>query len=250
MFRPRRVIFIFIGITLLLSGCTALKLREANHMLTDYYLTLNQAKADKDWKLIETTTAAMDALSKEAGKQAAEENEPLNQISFYRIAATAAWQANSAEVVVYAKDGSRLCSDQYFNKAPRDCSMLLVIPYLAGVDELVPTFNDYQARIDSPSAEKPSMTDLSNLFGKWEKLLLGILNQHAKIKKSATHPELKKAVDDRARKILCSNLRQTRGLMIRLSGQDLENDAVQSAADSISKLKVKMAGLGITGGCL
>lgn len=250
MFRQRRLIFIFIGITLLLSGCTAIKLREANHMLTDYYLTMKQAKADQDWELIETTTAAMEALSKEAGKQAASETERLNQIAFYRIAATAAWQANSAEVVVYAKDGSQLCQDQNFNKAPRDCSMLLVIPYLAGVDQLVPTFNDYQARINSTDGEKPSMTDLSNLFGKWESLLNGILNQHAKIAQSTVNPELKRAVDDRAKKILCSNLRQTRGLMVRLSGNDLNNDTVKSTTDRISKRKAKMVGMGIKGDCL
>jgi len=56
------------------------------------------------------------------------------------------------------------------------------------VEELVPTFNDYQARIDSSSAEKPSMTDLSNLFGMWEKRLLGILNQHTKNKKKRYPP--------------------------------------------------------------
>ena len=249
MFRQRRLLYIFIGIILLLSGCTAIKLREANHMLTDYYQTMNQAKADQDWKLITTTTAAMEALSKEAGEQAASETELLNQIAFYRIAATAAWQANSNEVVDYAKEGSQLCSDENFNKAPRDCSMLLVIPYLAGVDHLTPTFNDYQARINSTDDEKPSVKDLSNLFGKWESLLNGILKQHAKIDQSAAHPELKQAVDDRAKKILCSNLRQTRGLMVRRSGNDLNNDTVQSTTDRITKLKAKMVGMGIESDC-
>jgi len=218
-------------------------------MLTDYYLTMNQARKDKDWKLIESTTAAMDDLSREAGKQAAEEKDPLNQIAFYRIAATAAWQANSTKVTEYADNGSNICKDKYFNKAPRDCGMLLVIPYLASVDNRQTTFNDYQRRINDPNAEKPSMEDLSKLFNEWAQLLSGLLDQREAINNSAAHPEMKKAVDARALKILCTHLFLTKGLMVRLSSQDLSNDEVRAATNRISELKNKMIGMGISVSC-
>jgi len=131
--------FITLG---LLAGCqTAAHLNDANEQLLSYYTAKSQA-ADPTMK--ETAVASLQVLATDTAERAEAESDPLNKISFYRIAATAAWQAGDANVVEYAAAGSQACVDQWAN-APRDCGMLLFIDDLAAIDETTATFNGLKA---------------------------------------------------------------------------------------------------------
>ena len=141
MINAAQLAFAFIALGLF-SGCqTAAHLNDANEQLLSYYTAKSQA-ADPTMK--ETAVASLQGLATNTAERANAESDPLNKISFYRIAATAAWQAGDANVVEYAAAGSQVCEDQWDN-APRDCGMLLFIDDLAAIDETTATFNELKA---------------------------------------------------------------------------------------------------------
>ncbi len=94
-----------------------------------------------------TVNAALSALADEAAARGANtSNSQVNRISFYRVAATAAWQAGDVKVVTYANEGFSLCDSENYQKAPRDCGMLSVIPGFASVDELTKRIEEIRSR--------------------------------------------------------------------------------------------------------
>jgi len=110
-----------IVLALSLSGCTAFQLRDANQQLTSYYYAKQQATQSGDYLMKESVKSSLGSLATDAAEQAQKEKNVLNQIAFYRVASTAAWQAGNPNVVSYADAGKKLCTDENFNRAPRDC---------------------------------------------------------------------------------------------------------------------------------
>lgn len=187
------------------AGCTAFQLRDANEQLTTHYYAKQQANQTDDWRMMENVSLSLRTLASDAAEQAQKEKNVLNQIAFYRIATTAAWQAGDPNVVSYAEDGSKLCDDENFNRAPRDCGMLLVIPVFAGVDETTDRFNKLQAEVtEAPADQRASYAQATEkVFADYRAGLASILKQRTKLANSTAHPDLLKAVDQNSGKLLC-----------------------------------------------
>lgn len=142
------VIFSIVACVSLVGCQTAMQLHEANEQLTSYYFAKSQAAGDP--AMAETATASLRDLGKTTAERARTEPDPLNKISFYRIAATAAWQAGDPDVIAYSTAGSDVCKEKW-SEAPRDCGMLLFIDDLAAVDETTAKFNALKAAV--PTAD-------------------------------------------------------------------------------------------------
>ncbi len=194
-----------IVLVLSFAGCTAFQLRDANEQLTTYYYGKQKAIQTDDWRMMENLSLSLRTLASDAAEQAQKEKTVLNQIAFYRIATTAAWQAGDLNVVSYADDGTKLCNDENFNRAPRDCGMLLVIPVFAGVDETTDRFNKLQAEVTKAAADQRASyaQDTQKVFADYRDSLVSILKLRPQIADSAAHSDFMMAVDQNSGKLLC-----------------------------------------------
>lgn len=250
--RLRKAIFVvLIGIGVLLDGCVTLDLRQANHELADLYRAKSEAINSKQWEQEVTVNAALSALADEAAAQGADKsNSEINRISFYRIAATAAWQAGDVKVVRYASEGLSLCKQENYLKAPRDCGMLSVIPDFASVDELNKRIEDIQSRVGSVP-NLPTEQEVIQLFDDIKTRINSLLAKRDPIKKSSAHPDLIQGIDKRTGSIFCSHLRTTETLIARIAGD--ESAAYRKAKCDDYTLQVELKKLGFSqqiAGCL
>ena len=147
--RYARQLPLAVAMGVLLAGCaTATQVSSANEQL----MTLYTAKVEvSDPAMAETVLASLKDLSEETAAQARSATDPLNRISLYRIAATAAWQAGDAQVVELAREGIDVC-EEHWNRAPRDCGLLVFVADLAAVDETTASFNTLDAATASATA--------------------------------------------------------------------------------------------------
>ncbi|MHC4104792.1 MAG: hypothetical protein ACYSR9_07630 [Planctomycetota bacterium] len=235
-------LFVLTAACVILTACTALKLRDANHELADLYLAKNEAIAKNLWQGEVTANAALEFLARDAAEQAAKEDDPENKISFYRIAATAAWQASSTAVIEYAVRGSELCDKGHYERAPRDCGMLLIIPYMASVDELTNKYNDIQQRFNQ--GENPGVEEVTRLFNDLQKRLNHILKSRSAIAASSAHPKLLEEIDRRSGQILCKHIGGARAFIVRVAGT--ESQAFKGAMCDTFNIEVKLMELGFT----
>ena len=243
--RLRKVIFlVLLGIGVLLDGCVTLDLRQANHELADLYRAKSEAINSKQWEQELTVNAALSALADEAAKQGADKsNSEVNRISFYRIAATAAWQAGDAKVVSYANEGFSLCTQENYRKAPRDCGMLSVIPDFASADELSSKLDDVQRRANS-GANRPTEKEVVQLFDDIKSRIDSLLAKREPIKQSSAHPQLIEGIDQRIGNLLCSHLQTALGLIVQVAGG--ESAAHKEARCDDYKLQAEMKRSGFT----
>lgn len=193
--------FLIVG-SLLLAGCIAVDIRQANHELVNLY---NAKTAAKSWDQIETVEGAFSVLADEAGKKCNDRMQTdINRISFCRIAATAAWQANEPTVVAYSKAGAGLCDKgDYYGSAPRDCAMLLVIPDLASADELA---DRYQKLIDPAAVPTPQDEDFIALYTAIKRRINRLVNSRASIVDKKGHPDLIQKLDSQIGTLFCKHL--------------------------------------------
>ena len=212
-------------LVLSVAGCSAFQLRDANQQLTSYYYAKRQAIQDADWRMLENVRSSLNTLAADAAKQAQKETKALNQIGFYRIAATAAWQSGELDVVTYADKGSDLCNDGNFNRAPRDCGMLLVIPVFAGVDETTDRFNKLQDKVTKaqPDQRAQYAPAAQKVFDDYKDGLATILEHRPKLAGSAAHPDFMMAVDQNSGTLLCKLIEiQAIGLIVTAKGSKAE----------------------------
>lgn len=204
IFRCLAIIFLVLSF----AGCTSFELRDANQQLTSYYYAKQQAFQDDDWRMLENVRSSLKTLASDAAQQAQKEKNVLNQIAFYRIATTAAWQAEDLSVVSYADDGSKLCAGGNFDRAPRDCGMLLVIPVFAGVDETTDRFNQLQDKVLAARSDELASyaTDTQKVFNAYKDGLVKILELRPKLAGSMAHPDFIKAVDENSGMLLCTHI--------------------------------------------
>lgn len=235
-----------IVLVLSFAGCTAFHLRDGNEQLTSYYYAKKQANKDTDWRMLENIRSSLNTLAADAAKQAQREKSVLNQIAFYRIATTAAWQSGDINVVTYADDGSKLCTDENFNLAPRDCGMLLVIPLFAAVDETTDRFNKLQAEVSkAPADQRASFTeDTQKIFDDYNVALATILKHRPKLADSAAHPDFLIAVDQNSGNLLCDLIEQSAVGLIATTRGD-----VPKAKCEVYKLKKNAFDTGLNQSC-
>ena len=161
---------------LLLVGCqttTGTNIQEGrafddmNERLFDLYHAKIQTSRPADPILQEDVRGRLEALAEEARARAAEAPDVADKIGFYRIAAVAAWQAQSASVIDIADDGLGVCDSNPsgWNAAPRDCGLIAVAGDLAAADDasqkvraLEEAFPGNASNI--PRSEEPKLVNL------------------------------------------------------------------------------------------
>ena len=236
--------FLLFAISVLLSGCATLDLRQANHELADLYRAKSEVINSGHWEQEVTVNAALSALADEAAAQGAEpSNSQANRISFYRIAATAAWQAGDVKVVTYANEGFSLCSSENYQKAPRDCGMLSVIPGFASVDELTKRIEDIRRRA-SGGPSPPTEKEVGQLFGDIKSRIDSLLKNRNTIRQSSAHPKLVEEIDKQTGAILCIHLLNASGLIVQVAGD--ESTMHKKAQCDEYKLQVEMKKMGFS----
>ncbi len=124
-------------ILFLVGGCQGVANLRLNDELTSLYSAKLNAAAIDDVILYETALDSLESISELAKSEAVKARTTADAVSFYRIAATAAWQAESwGTVGGLAEAGWSRCESPDFDRNRRDCVMLLVIPDLAAIDVL------------------------------------------------------------------------------------------------------------------
>ena len=180
-----------------LGSCqTATDLRDANEQLISYYYAKSQAKDDPAME--ETAIASLRDLGRETARLAKAEKDSLDKISFYRIAATAAWQARDDKVLEYTSAGTRVCQDNW-SSAPRDCGMLTFIDDMAAVDETTRRF------IDLRNSENLSASDAVSVFNAYEESAITMIQNRAELL-SSVPASLLAAYDRRLDDLVCSKI--------------------------------------------
>lgn len=218
MRKIRTILPVILLLSIFLAGCTTFDLRQANHDLADLYQAKREALLTGQWEQEISANAALSALAHEAAAQgAAERQSQLNRIAFYRIAATAAWQAGDPKVVQYATEGLSLCTPDAYPKVPRDCGMLSVIPGFASVDELTQKIDDLQKR-DANDTQPPTVQEVSQLYDDIKSRIDSLLKNRDTIRRSRVHPKLIREIDKQIGTILCLHLHNVRGLIVDVAG--------------------------------
>lgn len=180
-----------------LGGCqTAMELEDANEQLTSFYYAKSQAKGDPAME--ETAIASLRDLGRATAERARTEKDPVNKISFYRVAATAAWQAQDVKVLEYTAAGSAVCENNW-SSAPRDCGMLTFIDNMAAIDETTARFNDLR------SSGNVSAQDAINVFDAYQESAIAMIETRSELA-SSVPASLLKAYDERLDDLVCSKI--------------------------------------------
>lgn len=180
----------------ILCACqTARQIDDANEQLTSYYYAKQQAADDPVMK--ETAITSLRELGRTSAEQAASTSDPRNKISFYRVAATAAWQAGDPAVIEYSAAGSEVCEEQW-SSAPRDCGMLTFIDDLAAVDETTDQFG--AARRSGPNEARAV-----ELFERYEESAITMIENRANLVNSVPGA-LVTEYDNRLDVLICKNI--------------------------------------------
>ena len=196
----------------LLGACatSSFELRDANEALNSYYAALQQSSEDNDWGMAEQSQMALDTLAEDAAAQAEKEKDARNSIAFYRVAATAAWQADSDDVITYAGKGEALCAtDGNVNRVPRDCAMLKLIPMLASVDQTTDDLDRLNEKLEgTTTAEQraPFVPDAEAIFADYRDNFSRLLTARQEIEASPVSPDFVQAMDDNLADLLCNKL--------------------------------------------
>jgi len=239
----------YVVIVLTLVGCTAFQIRDANHQLTTFYYAKLEAERNKNLTLtekavmIENTVSSLNTLSKNAVAQAREETKVENKIAFYRIATTAAWQADNSNVVEYATAGQALCRGKKTVKVPRDCGMLEVIPLLASVDEQTNVLNKLQAKTAAPGwkKNKVDMNDAEAIYESYRMAFKKLIKTRRSLQGTGAHSSFLKAVDENMGTLLCTNIdSSTRGLLSTVG-----SDLVTKMRGPVKKMKCELVNAGV-----
>ena len=109
---------------ILLTGCAGVANLRLNEELTNLYAAQIDARNEQDVILQETVVDAFSSLATRAEAQATSASSTADAVSFYRIAATAAWQGRSDSVVALSNAGWKRCNEARFRQcAPGLCDV-------------------------------------------------------------------------------------------------------------------------------
>lgn len=143
-----RVKLIFFLAVILSASCTGASNLRLNEELTNLYVAKQDSRDSADVILEQTFVDAFASLAARAESAARSSSNTADAVSFYRIAATAAWQGNAENVEDLSNSGWARCNEKGFDKARRDCVMLLVIPDLAAAEELSRGLDEVRDQVD------------------------------------------------------------------------------------------------------
>ena len=181
MKQNRKIIALLVIIIFVTAGCTGVSQIDMNRELSNLHgqriamhneITANKkdnsdTEKTKDFELlladIDNSLIELAGRARTAGMEAEVKGDDLNAISFYRIAAVAAWLGEAPDITVYTAPGSARCDKQKegIGAAPRDCAMLKTIPYLAINAARAPELNDI-------ASEEENLADIRDEdFIKW-----------------------------------------------------------------------------------
>jgi hypothetical protein len=128
-----RIVFVVVFV----AGCNSATLGSLTKQLTELETELIGARNADDAAAEVAAAGELRALAATAESNAGKAKTTPDIIAFYRIAATAAWQGESTNVVAVSNSGFDKCEELGLATAPtRDCFMLRVIPDLAATDKL------------------------------------------------------------------------------------------------------------------
>jgi len=216
-----------IAAVVLVASCAGVSNLRLNEELTNLYTAQIDARDSDDVILKETVGEAFRSLALRAEDQAQKATTTEDAVSFYRIAATAAWQGESTNVEALGNSGWMKCEEPGFDKARRDCVMLLVIPDLAATDGLTTSLDDVKSRVNAERA-KPADQQSPAVLGEignasddiFDKLnsRFGVLSEARAEFSTASLPS---ALLDRLKKnqdfIFC-RMRDANGMLLRAVG--------------------------------
>ncbi len=235
----RRIVLLvaLISAVLGLAGCTALQLRDANSQLTTYYYAKQEAVKNGDFEMIASAFSSLSTLAAGAAEQAKKEKNVMNQISFYRIAATAAWQAEDKRALEYGTDGQKLCNEgENFQNTPRDCGMLAVIPTLASIDETTKRLDALKEKTEpfDYEASSPDAAEAEAIFSNYVEALNRLVKTRPNLHDKGAHPDFLKAVDTNLVKLVCENMVTANGLVALTESNTIaESRATTGDADCL-----------------
>jgi len=208
------------------------QLSSADEQLTDLYekkLTMQRKSAFEKLNIM----TSFDSLATDSAKAAEnKDREYKTRLGFYRNALTSAWQAkNWQSINVFKGNAEKLCNeDAGFDKAPRDCWMIRVIPNLAGLDEE----NEDVTKMVHASAQV-DIEEANKLFGKFVFNMNAIIASLPGIDKSSANEALGEHVKLNAWKALCGQMTTLVSTLFPKSSE--KNQAVCAIQDYYKELK-------------
>lgn len=132
-----KLIIRIVLVAVFVTGCNSATLGSLSKQLTELETELVTARDAHDAAAEVSAAGELRTLASTAESNAGKAKTTPDAIAFYRIAATAAWQGNSSNVVTVSDSGFAKCEELGLATAPtRDCFMLRVIPDLAATDKL------------------------------------------------------------------------------------------------------------------
>lgn len=230
---------------LALVACKATDIHDANQRLTNYYLTkvaaerqrehernLGRTEPQHSFTLFQAAIEGLNQLAAFAVGQAKSVSSIENKIAYYRIAATAAWQAENSNVLIYGQAGQQLCEKAKKNAKypPRDCGMLVVIPALAGVDEQTNKFNKLRQRFESNLPKEPNLADKEQarvIFDNYSKLFMQLVEQRKNLATAQMSAVFMKGLDSNLSTLLCDHIDDNARYFLKDMKVDRKSDKQQ-----------------------
>jgi hypothetical protein len=222
-------------------------LRDANQQLVTYYTAKQNALAAQkqaaargyqdSFAIVEGLRDSFRLLGEQAFAQANAEKDPLNRIAFYRIATTAAWQAQDGKAGDYAAEGVRLCEAGNSAKAPTDCALLMVIPTLASVDAETRKLSQLDKRVSAPG-HAPTEEDRQQaeaIFGALSDAFTRLVKQRALALDTPVSESFVTALDRNIGTLLCRHI--ARSALGELGQVEASTERMEAASIQVSEMK-------------
>jgi len=154
-----KLIIKIVFVVVFVAGCNGATLGSLTKQLTNLETELIDARNADDAAAEVAAAGELRTLASKAESNAGKAKTTPDVIAFYRIAATAAWQGESTNVVALGTSGFDKCKELGLATAPtRDCFMLRVIPDLAATDKLTARLDqateDIKAERAKPVADR------------------------------------------------------------------------------------------------
>lgn len=237
----RRTILFPVLLAVWMAGCAGIANLRLNESLVQLYGAKLEADRSGDYFVAESVNEGFRDLASRAEAEARSARRTEDAISFYRLAATAAWQGGMTEVVELGEAGWEKCGGR-IETAPRDCGMLLIIPELAAIDERIGILEDLRRRMDDGA--EVSDGEVLELFDGFARRFEDLDDDRAVLLGSTLPPGFARAVDERAKSAYCS-LQRALGL-VTLQGVD--EDEKRARQDRFQAIKDGFA-LAAEAGC-
>lgn len=233
-----------IFILVLMSACNALKLNEANQALSNHYFAKERAleKIGSDTTnagnvaMLNSMGLALKDLAIETKQQADDESNVKNQIAFYRISATAAWQSGMLKASDYAAKGHMLCqSTENREDMEVHCAMIAFIPLYSAVDENTDKANTLQADITKAKKNGDTETlkqlqiNAQSIFDNYKTAITAAMLTKKSVENYQLSDSFIAQVDANLRDIVCNKLEEANTLLSQAGGGRIPNEATITA---------------------